>query len=335
MRLAHPWFLALVAVLPLLWRWYRSERSSPPALRYSDLRIVTGARPTNRTRATWLPNALRASILILLAVAIARPQYGVTREKVISKGIDIIMILDNSGSMGLIDPEPGAGRIDPRNTRLKAAKQVLADFISRRRNDRIGLVKFAGKAYYQCPLTLDYGILLTFLDSIEPDEKNPQTAIGDAIATAVLHMKDSDAESKVAVLVTDGRNNAGMLSPQAAAQAAAQYNIKIYTVGVGNPRGAVRYVEDFFGGRFIPVKSGLDEAALKNIASITGGQYFHATDPSSMKKIFRKIDEMEKTEIETERYTEYSERFMPWAWLALGLLAFEVFISTGPMRTLP
>ncbi len=335
MRLAYPWFLALLVVLPLLWRWYRSERSSPPALRYSDLRIVTGARSTNRASARWLPNALRVAVLILLAVAIARPQYGVTQEKVASKGIDIVMVLDNSGSMGLIDPEPGAGRINPDNTRLSVAKRVIEDFVSRRRNDRIGLVKFAGKAYYQCPLTLDYGILLTFLDTIQLNEKDPQTAIGDAIGTAVLHLKDSDAKSKVAVLVTDGESNAGMLSPEAAAEAAAQYDIKIYTVGVGNPSGAVKYVEDFFGGRFVPVRSGLDEVTLKNIAGKTGAKYFHATDPSSMKKIFHKIDEMEKTEIKTERYTEYSERFMPWAWLALGLLAFEVLLSTGPMRTLP
>ncbi len=334
MRLANPWFLLLLLFVPLLVRWYLRGRAAPPTLKYSDLRIVDGARPTSRVQAVWIPWALRILTILLLTVAVARPQYGVNRDEVISKGIDIIMILDNSGSMLSIDPY-GSKSIDPEHTRLNVAKEVISDFVTRRRNDRIGLITFAGKAYYQCPLTLDYGILLTFLDSITINEKYPQTAIGDALGTAVLHLKDSNAESKVAVLVTDGENNEGILSPLAAAQAAEQFEVKVYTVGVGSPTGAVRMVEDFFGKHYVPVRSGLDEATLEKIAEITGAKYFHAGNPEAMKKVFRKIDAMEKTEVKMNRYTEYSERFTPWAIWALILLGLEVMLVAGPLRTMP
>ena len=302
MRLANPWLLLLLILALVLARWYRSRRSEPPTLRYSDLRIIGRNRATSRIQFTWLPRIARIAALVLLTVAVARPQYGVTREEVVSKGIDIIMVLDNSGSMWSIDPEPGAGSINPNSTRLNVAKTVIHNFVTRRRNDLIGLVTFAGKAYYQCPLTLDYGILLTFLDSISINEKDPSTAIGDALGIAVLHLKDSKAKSKVVVLVTDGESNAGLLSPLSAAEAASQFKIKIYTVGVGSQTGAVRLVQDFFGPHYVPVSYGLDEATLEKIADTTGAKYFHADNPSAMKEIFQRIDEMERTEIKMKRY---------------------------------
>ena len=335
LRLANPWFLLLLLLAPVLARWYRSRRSEPPTLRYSDLRIIGRPRTTSRMGLVWLPRAARITAIILLTVAVARPQYGVTREEVVSKGIDIIMVLDNSGSMTSIDPEPGSGSVNPDDTRLNVAKKVIRDFVTRRRNDLIGLVTFAGKAYYQCPLTLDYGILLTFLDSIQVNEKDPQTAIGDALGTAVLHLKDSKAKSKVVVLVTDGESNTGILSPMTAAEAAAQFKIKVYTVGVGSQTGAVRLAHDFFGDHYVPAPYGLDEATLQKIADTTGAMYFHADNPSAMKDIFERIDEMEKTEIKMNRYSEYSERFMSWAVGGLLLLALEIFLAAGPLRTTP
>ena len=335
MRLATPWFLLIILALPLLVQWYRRGKIAQPTLKYSDLRILGGSRATNRVSLVWAPFLLRVIAIVLITVALARPQYGHEREEIISKGIDVIMVLDNSGSMMAIDPEEGKGAVNPNDTRLAVAKEVIRDFVTGRRNDRIGLITFAGKVYYNCPLTLDYGILLTFLDSITINEKDPQTAIGDAVGTAVLHLKDSKAESRVAVLVTDGESNAGILSPEAAAEAAAQFDVKVYTVGVGNPSGAVRLVEDFFGSHYAPVRYGLDEKTLRNIAQITGARYFRADNPSAMKDIFRKINELEKTEIKMNRHTEYSERFMSWAFAALLLLAIEVMLGVGPLRTAP
>lgn len=294
-----------------------------------------GVRPTSRIGFLWAPKLLRIAAILLIAAAISRPQFGATREEVISKGVDIMMILDTSGSMQVVDIAPGTEKPNPENTRLAAAKNVIMDFITRRRNDRIGLIKFAGKPYYQCPLTLDYGILMTFIDSIVISEKNQNTAIGDALGMAVLHLKDSKAESKVVVLVTDGENNAGLLSPLTAANAAKQYKIKIYTVGVGTVDNAFILQRDIFGAHWMPAPTRLDEETLQKIADTTGAKYFHATDPNTLKNIFEIIDSLEKTEIKTKRYTEYSERFMPWAALALMLLGFEIALAVGPLRQNP
>lgn len=335
MRLADPIYLLLLIPLFYLARQVWSGEVFPPALRFSDILLAGKAHSTNRTRLWKLPSWLRIAALVLLVIALARPQYGFTRQEITSKGIDIIICLDRSGSMRAIDPRIGQEKLNPEDTRLNNAKKVIRDFIAGRKNDRLGLIVFAGKAYTQCPLTLDYGILLNFLDTIEIAERDPSTAIGDAIGTAVNHLKNSDAKSKVIIVVTDGESNSGLIDPITAAKTASQFGIKVYTVGVGSKTGAHEYVRDFFGGRFVPVEYGLDEKTLKEVADITGAVYFPAENPDAMEDVFHRIDRMEKTDLKFESYTEFSEKFLPFALIAICLLAAEVILRTGYLRSIP
>lgn len=335
MRLADPIYLLLfIPVFYLAWRVWHGE-VLPPTLRFSDIRLAGGALSTTRARLWKIPHCLRIGALALIVIALARPQYGFTRQEITSKGIDIMICLDRSGSMRAIDPRLGQEKLNPNDTRLNNAKKVIRDFIAGRKNDRLGLIVFAGKAYTQCPLTLDYGILLTFLDTIEIAERDSSTAIGDAIGTAVNHLKNSDAKSKVIILVTDGESNSGLIDPITAAKTASQFGIKVYTVGVGSKTGAHEYVRDFFGGRFVPAQYGLDEETLKEVAQITQAVYFPAENPDAMEDVFHKIDSMEKTDLKFENYTEYSEKFLIFALIALCLLTGEVILRTSYLRSIP
>lgn len=335
MRLDSPWFLLLLIPLLLIVRERLRGRFAPATLRYSDLKLADVPKSTRRVRMRNLPFWLRVIALTLLIIAAARPQYGLTKMEVISKGIDIMICLDQSGSMSGIDLKPGQQKVNVNDTRINSAKQVIRDFVRGRRNDRIGLVLFAGRAYTQCPLTLDYGILLTFLDTIGIAERDSNTAIGDAIGTAVNHLKTSDAKSKVIILVTDGENNTGIVEPITAARVAAQFGIKVYTVGIGSHLGTYRVVKDFFGARLAPVEWGLDEETLKEVARLTGATYFAAGNSDEMKDVFQRIDNMEKTELKYRNYTETSEHFLPWAALAFGFLIIEVALGTGYLRSFP
>lgn len=335
MRLANPIYLLLfIPIFYLAWRVWNGE-ARPPALRFSDIKLTGKTHSTTKTKLWKLPHWLRILAILLMVIAVARPQYGFTRQEIISKGIDIIICLDRSGSMRAIDPRPGMEKLNYDDTRLNNAKKVIREFIAGRKNDRVGLIVFAGKAYTQCPLTLDYGILLNFLDTIEIAERDPSTAIGDAIGTAVIHLKNSDAKSKVIILVTDGESNSGLIDPLTSAKTASQFGIKVYTVGVGSKIGAYEYVRDFFGGRFVPVQYGLDEETLKEVANATGATYFPAENPQAMEEVFHKIDQMEKTDLKFENYTEYSEKFLPFALFAIALLATEIILRTGYLRSIP
>lgn len=265
---------------------------------------------------------LRYAALILAIIALARPQAGQKTEEIYNNAIDIMIIMDTSGSMQAVDFKP--------KNRLDAAKTVAKEFVQGRQFDRIGIVVFAGLAFTQCPLTLDHDSILNFIDQIEIGMTGvDRTAVGSAIATGAERLKKSTGKSKVMILVTDGKNNYGDIDPLTAAQAAAAYDIKIYTIGAGAPGGALFPVDDpVFGRQYVKIpEQELDEDTLAKIAESTGGRYFRATDSQSLKSIFKQINQMEKTEVKALKYTSYTELYFWFLWPALLLLGIEIFVT--------
>ena len=321
-----PWWLFLIipAILLFLWRRYRRGGS----LRYSNISLVSGSSVSMRAQFRSALSWVEMVGLIFLALAAARPRSGSVKDVTHTEGVDIVMTLDISSSMRAEDFKP--------KNRLQAAKVVAADFIEGRSNDRIGLVVFASRAFTQCPLTLDYGILLEFLESVEIGQIEDGTAIGTAIATGLNRLKDSKAKSKVMILLTDGINNRGQIDPVTAAQAAKALGIKIYTIGAGKRGQALYPVDDpFFGTRHVRMDVEIDEATLRQIANITGGRYFRATDTESLKKIYDEIDKLEKTRIEVEYFTKYEELFPAFVWLGLIFLLVDILLRNTIFRKIP
>ena len=326
-RFADPSHLLLLAALPLLALWYwRQQKKKGATLRYSHLGRVLEAAPSALRRRHWL-FVLRTLGLALLIVAVARPQTGVSGEEIQTEGIDIVLAMDISSSMLAQDLKPD---------RVEAAKQVAANFVAGRRNDRIGLVVFSGEAFTQCPLTLDYDILLTLLKEMRVGLIEDGTAIGMGLATAVKRLQDSQAQSKVIILLTDGRNNQGEIDPATAAQMAQAFGIRIYAVGAGT-RGEAPYPIDdpIFGKRIVRVRVDIDEKTLRKVADQTGGQYFRATDRQSLEEVFKQIDQMEKTEIQVEQFTRYGELFHYPLAVGLLLILSEVALAGTVLRKVP
>jgi Ca-activated chloride channel family protein len=248
--------------------------------------------------------------------------------EITSEGIDIVLALDISGSMKAED-------FKPRN-RLHVAKEVADEFVRGRQGDRIGLVVFASTSFTQCPLTLDYDVVLSQLDRVDFGAIDDGTAIGTAIANGVNRLRRSDAESKVLILLTDGRNNAGKIDPQTAATVAKAESVKVYTIGVGTEKDAPYPVDDpIFGRRYVKIPASVDDKTLQEIASQTGGEYFRATTPEMLVTVFGKIDQLEKTEIETTEFVEYDELQARFTLPALFLLVCEVLLSRLWLRRLP
>jgi len=265
-------------------------------------------------------------------IALARPQYGNEQTKVTTEGIDIVLAVDVSGSMLAEDFEIGGQRYN----RLHVVKPVVKDFIMKRTNDRIGLVVFAGRPYTQCPMTLDYGMLLQLLEKVEIGMVEDGTAIGSALGSSIERLKDTKAKSKVIILLTDGRNNAGEIDPFTAAEIARTFGIKIYTIGAGTKGLAPYPAMDIFGNRVMKqVKIDIDDDALREIAKITDGKYYRATDTESLKEIYSQIDKLEKTETEVTQYTEYNELFHYFLLPALGLLLIELGLKKTKLRKIP
>ena len=326
-RFESPWMLSGLLVLPLLGAWlFVIAPRRRPAIRFPRVAELIEIVPSTAQKLHWLPSALRVGVVALLVLAAARPQIGRRVSTVLTEGIDILLALDVSRSMLAED-------FKPRN-RLHVAKQTIARFIRGRRNDRIGLVVFAGRAYTQCPLTTDYGVLLSLLDEIEVGMLEDPTAIGTAIATAAARIKDTESASKVAILVTDGRNNAGSIDPSTAAALAASVGVKVYTVG-GGREGEVDYPDPRARGGYTRIKSDIDEPTLEAIAEQTGGAFFRAHDPDALEGIFARIDELERTKRETKDYTRYREIFLIPAALALLLLLLERMLTATRLRTVP
>jgi Ca-activated chloride channel homolog len=332
MRLHDPWALALILIVPLLvWLHRRTRREA--AVRFPSLGLIRGIPYAGARRWRWVLHALRAMALGLLILALARPQRGKAESQFRGEGIDIMLAVDVSGSMLSEDFTLPSGE---RANRLEVVKSVVKDFIAERPGDRVGLVLFGARPYTQCPLTLDHGWLLQNLGRAKIGMIEDGTAIGSALATAAARLERSDAKSKVVILLTDGQNNAGKVSPTTAADAVKALGIKVYTIGAGT-RGLAPYpARDLFGNKvYQPVKVDIDEDTLKQIAQKTGGTYFRATDTASLEKIYAEIDRMERTTFSAPRYMDYQELY-PWlAVPALLLLGIEVGLSHTRLRKLP
>jgi len=268
-------------------------------------------------------------VIILLIIAFARPQSGTKEEKIITEGIDIVLAMDISSSMLAED-------LARHKNRLDVTKEVAAHFIKERTNDRIGMVVFSAKSFTQCPLTMDYGILLKFLKEIHVGMIDDGTAIGMGLANSVNRLQTSKAKSKVVILLTDGRNNRGELDPVTAAQIAKALKIRVYTIGAGKRGEALYPIDDpFLGKRYVPMKVDIDEDVLKKIANITGGKYYRATDKTSLEKIYQEIGELEKTKIEVKEFTRYRELFVTFLAVALGILLLESVLANTRFRKIP
>jgi Ca-activated chloride channel family protein len=264
-------------------------------------------------------------------LTLARPQSGETAVAIKSSGVDIILAIDTSGSMQALDFQQDGQRVD----RLTAVKKVVKEFIKGRGHDRLGMVVFGEEAFTQCPLTLDYGILLSFLDRLSIGMAGDATAIGSAIAISTKRLKDLKAQSKIVILLTDGRNNAGRISPEVATDAAAALGIRIYTIGAGTHGKAPFKIDTLFGPKYVYREVDIDEESLQKIAQKTGGQYFRATDSDSLAQIYKHIDALEKSEVELKEYSEYHEHFL-WFLLPalLGLLG-NIVLSQTVLKRFP
>ena len=328
-RFADPYFLYILLIIPaLVYLHLRQRKPRTITLRYSHLGIVKATAKSRWNLYRHLLLALRMLFILFLVLALARPQSGSKEEEVTTEGIDIILALDISSSMLAEDFKP--------KNRLEVAKLVAEDFVKSRANDRIGMVVFAAQSYTQCPLTLDYGILLNFIQDVKIGMVADGTAIGLALANAANRLRESKAKSKVIILLTDGRNNAGELNPLTAAQVAQALNIRIYTVGAGSRGTALYPINDpILGKRYQRLPVEIDEDLLKKIAGMTAGKYFRAVDRQSLEEVFQEIGRLEKTKIEVKEYTRYAELFPMFLLIGLMFAGLEIFLANTKFRKIP
>jgi len=330
-RLADPWLLLLLGTLLLLLpRGRRAAREA--AVRYPSLDVLRAVAPGGAGTRRALLGLLRAVVLGLAVVALARPQLGTAETTVHREGVDVVLAVDVSGSM-LAEDFTIDGK---RSSRLDAVKDVVRQFVADRPQDRIGLVLFAGRPYTQAPLTLDHGWLLQNLARASVGMIEDGTAIGSALAAATNRLRASTAPSKFVVLLTDGQSNAGNITPETAAEAAAALGIKVYTVGAGSRGMAPFPMKDFFGNTvYRPMQVDIDESTLEQIAKKTGARFFRATDFESLRQVYTEIDRAEKAPFEAPEFLDYREAY-PWLlWPALGLLLLEIGLGETVLRKLP
>jgi Ca-activated chloride channel family protein len=324
---ANPYVLLLLAIVPLMVFWYiRRAGAVTTDFRFSTLRAFSNVKPSFRERTRHIPFVLRMGALVFLILALARPQSTSKGENIYTEGIDIAMLIDISGSMLAEDFQPN---------RIQAAKEVAQNFIDGRKNDRIGLVIFAGQSFTQCPMTLDYRVLKNLLRQVKPGMVEDGTAIGMAIAQGVNRLKDSKAKSKVMILLTDGVNNRGEIDPITAAQIAGTYGIRIYTIGVGTVGEAPYPVPTSFGIRYQMIPVDVDEKGLQKIAAITDGKFFRATNNQTLKQVYSEIDQLEKTRIEVKSYRAVAELFYGWAGLGLLFAVLAAVLGNTYWRKIP
>ena len=336
MQFTSPFFLGLFIVVPLLvfaLQWLRGKPTTVPTVRFSDFKhgFAAGIQQMQEALSVKvLPilSVIRFIVLTLLIVTLARPQLSQSREHQFTEGIDILLVLDISESMRAEDFEG--------SNRIQTAKSVVNDFLTHRQNDRIGLVVFAGESFTLCPLTSDYSVLVELLRDVEIGHLEDGTAIGDALATATHRLRASASKTKIVILLTDGENNAGSIEPGAAASLAQSFEIKVYTIGMGKEGGArIPYADTTFGKRYREVLTYLDEDTLKQIANITGGRYFRATDTQSLKHIYAEIDRFEKTKFETINIIAHKELMIYFLIPAVLLLGTEILLSNTVLRKIP
>lgn len=327
MEFAHPTYLYLLLLLVPLVAWYVIKLSRmQPNFRLASTHAFRKMPRSFKVYMRHLPFALRMITIALVIVVLARPQSINRYQTTESQGIDIVLAVDISGSMLAQDLTPD---------RLAAAKKVAAEFITDRQNDKIGLVIFAGESFTQCPLTTDHKVLLNLLNEVKFGMVEDGTAIGLGLANSVNRLKDSDSQSKVVILLTDGTNNRGQIAPLTAADLARSYGIRVYTIGVGTQGTAPTPVQTPFGVRIQNVEVDIDEKTLTEIASITGGQYFRAEDNEGLSNIYEEIDEMEKYLINVQNVTRKKELYLPFALLALALIFIELILRRTWLRTIP
>jgi len=323
---AQPYFFLLLLLIPVMiwWQW-RNNKKQAPAFRVTSVAGIKGLKPGWKVQLRPLMFVLRLLAVLMLIIALARPQSSNVTESVDSDGIDIVLSLDVSGSMMAEDLKPN---------RLEAAKEVAIDFVNRRPADRIGLVIFSGESFTQCPITIDHDVVISQIKQVESGSLADGTAIGMGLATAVDRLRNSTARSKVIILLTDGVNNTGLIDPNTALEIAKAYKLRVYCIGVGT-RGEAPYpVQTPMGmqRQMMPVE--IDEPLMRNIATQTGGKYFRATSNASLSAIYKEIDQMEKTKIEVSSYKHFTDLFFPLALIALACLALEMLLRYTVFRSI-
>lgn len=327
MTYANPeYFWLYLAFLPLIGWYVWKQHTMNASLQISSLSGFEGMRKSYKYYLRHLPFVMRILAMGTVIFVLARPQSTSNWSNTTTEGIDIVMSIDLSGSMQAQDLKPN---------RLQAAIDVATEFVAGRSNDKMGLVVFAGESFTQCPLTTDQSVLINLFKAIPDIELQDGTAIGMGLSTAIARIKDSDAKSKVIILLTDGENNAGQITPETAAEMAKTFGIRVYTIGVGTNGTAPFPVQTAFGLRYQQVPVKIDEDLLRSIASSTGGEYFRATNNEALKAIYSKIDELEKTKIEKQEYSKKSEEYWRYAVLALLLLMGEILLRNTVLRTIP
>jgi Ca-activated chloride channel family protein len=324
---ANPGFLFLLFLLVPMIVWYILKNAKLDAeIQISSISAFKNVKKSPKVYLRHTLFVLRLLVISMLIVVLARPQSSVTWKETNTEGIDIVMAIDISSSMLAQDFKPN---------RLVAAKDVASDFILGRENDRIGLVVFAGESFTQCPLTTDHAVLVNLFKDIKSGMIEDGTAIGLGLANAVNRLKDSNAKSKVAILLTDGVNNRGEIAPETAAELANTFGIRVYTIGVGTMGNASYPVQTAFGVQMQSMPVEIDEAILNKIADKTGGKYFRATNKNKLKEIYAEIDQLEKTKIEVKNYSKNNEMFLSFGLLALLILLIELILRYTVLRIIP
>ena len=327
MTFANPGYLFLLLLLIPVVGWYIWKlRTARASVQLSSTARLQQQPKSLRVWLIHVPFVLRVLLVILLSLALARPQLSNRWQSESTEGIDIMMALDISGTMLGEDLKPN---------RLEAAKAVATEFVLSRPNDQIGLVVFAGESFTQCPLTTDHAVLVNLFQSVKFGMIDDGTAIGLGLANAVNRMKDSTTKSKVVILLTDGSNNCGDIDPQTAAEIAKTFNIRVYAIGVGSYSQEVPVpIHTPYGVQYTKMNSEFDETTLRNIAQMTGGEYFRATDNNSLRAIYQQIDQLEKTKIRVREYSKRTDRFAPFLAAALICLLLEVLLRFFVLRTI-
>jgi len=324
---ANPeYFYLLIFLIPLIAWYILKDKNAHASIQVSTLKSFHSSAKTYKYYLRHALFVFRVLAIVFLVLAVARPQSSNSRRDVTTEGIDIVMSLDISSSMLARDFEPD---------RLEAAKEVAVNFISGREDDKIGLVIFSGESFTQCPLTTDHAVLINLFNDIQSGMIEDGTAIGLGLANAVNRLKDSKSKSKVVILLTDGVNNQGEIAPITAAELAKTFGIRVYTIGIGTMGMAPYPIQTAFGisMRNMPVK--IDEEVLQQIADMTGGQYFRATDNNKLKAIYEQIDKLEKSKIEVKQYITKSEEYLIFALLAALFLLLEIALRNSILRNIP
>ena len=324
---ANPgYFFLLILLVPMiLWYIFR-EKKSHADLQFSSLQAFKGIKHTGKIWLRHVLFALEVLVIVFLVIALARPQSSNSWQTYTSEGIDIVLALDISGSMLARDFTPA---------RLEAAKEVATKFILERPQDKIGLVIFAGESFTQCPLTTDQAVLVNLLREVKSGMIEDGTAIGLGLANAVNRLKDSPAKSKVVILLTDGVNNRGAIAPATAAELAKTYGIRVYTIGVGTYGEAPYPVQTPFGIQLQNVPVEIDEEVLQQIATLTGGKYFRATDNDKLTQIYQEIDQLEKSKIEVKHFSKKNEQYFIFGLIGMCLLIAQALLRYTVLRKIP